>query len=63
MFVPVALCPGNRPLVRSLSIKFDPLTVHTILPVILHVSSIGNGVRPGRYVILLGPSIIVPGQL
>ena len=64
MFVPVALCPGIRPLVSSLSKCFDPLTLHIVIctPVTLHVSSIGNGVRPGRYVTLLGPLIIVPVQ-
>ena len=36
------------------------MTIHAATPVTLHVSSIGNGVRPGRYVTLLGPSIIVP---
>ena len=63
MFVPVALCPGTRPLVKELSKWFDPFTIHTAFSVTLHVSSIGNGVRPGRYVTLLGPSIIVPVEL
>ena len=34
-----------------------PLTLHDVTPVTLHVSSTGNGVRPGRYVTLLGPLI------
>ena len=63
MFVPVALWPGTRPSVRELSMWYDPLTTHTALPVTLHVSSIGNRVRPGIYVTLLGPLIIVPIQL
>ena len=60
MFDPLTLCPSRFPLVRLLSKKSVPLTLHTATPVTLHVSSIGNGVRPGRYVILLGPSIISP---
>ena len=60
MFVPVTSCPGRSPLKRLLSRKNVPLTLHAATPVTLHVSSIGNGVRPGRYVTLLGPSIIEP---
>ena len=62
MFVPVRLCPSSSPLVRSPIVKDEPLTVHVAVPVILHVSSIGNGVRLGRYVTLRGPSITVPVQ-
>ena len=59
MFVPARLCPGNLPLVRSVSEKAILSILHATTPVTLHVSSIGNGVRPGRYVTLLGPSIMV----
>ena len=65
MFVPVALCPGSVPLARSASIKDVRLTLHNTDPVTLHVSSIGNGVRPGRYMTLRGLSTTVcePKQL
>ena len=64
IFVPVRLCPNNSPLVSSLSLYDVLFTSHAItIPVTLHVSSIGNGVRPETYVTLLGPSIIVPVQL
>ena len=59
MFVPVALCPGSVPLARSASIKDVRLTLHNTGPVTLHVSSIGNGVRPGRYMTLRGLSTTV----
>ena len=53
---PLFLCPGGR----LANVKVVPLMIHADTPVTLHVNSIGNGVRPGRYVTLLGPSIIRP---
>ena len=53
MFDPATLCPGRFPLAILLSKKSVPLTLHAAVSVTSHVSSIGNGVRPGRYVILL----------
>ena len=60
MFAPLRLCSASAPLEIKLSKICDPLIIHDGIPVTLHISSIDNGVRPGTYVILLGPSKIGP---
>ena len=60
MLAPLALCPATRPAIKSSSVRVILSTLQYGNPVTLQISSIGNGVRPGKYVTLLGPSLIIP---
>ena len=63
MLLPVRLCPGRFPMAMLPRKRSLPFTLQNGNPVTLQISSIGNVVRPGKYITSLGPSLtMTPGQ-
>ena len=64
MLAPLISCPARPPLPRVFGVKVRALpsmvTFQVGKPVTLQISSMGNVVRSGKYMTVLGPSIIVP---